>query len=98
MTRIVLLFLLSLLLCRQAVVQSFEPTRVHVNGADLHYIEQGRGEPLILLHGGKAITAHGGLRWRRSHDVTASSQARMCTPRGHVGGGVDGAGISRHTP
>lgn len=29
------------------------PTKVHVNGVDLTYVEQGHGEPLILLHGGQ---------------------------------------------
>lgn len=29
------------------------PQRIVVNGAELHYIEQGQGEPLILLHGGQ---------------------------------------------
>jgi non-heme chloroperoxidase len=27
------------------------PTRIHVNGVDLHYISAGTGEPVILLHG-----------------------------------------------
>lgn len=29
-----------------------EATRVRVHGVELHYIERGEGEPLILLHGG----------------------------------------------
>jgi pimeloyl-ACP methyl ester carboxylesterase len=29
------------------------PVKVHVNGVDLHYIERGKGAPLILLHGGQ---------------------------------------------
>jgi pimeloyl-ACP methyl ester carboxylesterase len=29
------------------------PTKIHVNGVDLHYISAGSGEPLILLHGGQ---------------------------------------------
>jgi pimeloyl-ACP methyl ester carboxylesterase len=33
--------------------QSVEPRRVSVGGIELHYIEQGQGEPLILLHGGQ---------------------------------------------
>jgi non-heme chloroperoxidase len=28
------------------------PAPIHVNGVDLHYIERGRGEPLVLIHGG----------------------------------------------
>jgi non-heme chloroperoxidase len=35
-----------------ASAQSAQPVRVRVNGVELHYIEKGRGEPLILLHGG----------------------------------------------
>ena len=33
--------------------QSESPTRVRVSGVELHYIERGQGEPLILLHGGQ---------------------------------------------
>ncbi len=29
------------------------PTKIHVNGVDLHYISAGTGEPVILLHGGQ---------------------------------------------
>jgi len=51
--KVVLLSLLSLLLGRQPIDQSVPPTKVHVRGVELHYIEQGQGEPLILLHGGQ---------------------------------------------
>ena len=44
--------LLLLLLGGQAAGQSSQPTKIHVRGVELHYIEQGQGEPLILLHGG----------------------------------------------
>ena len=48
-----LLFLFfSTLLCA-AGGQATEPIKVHVNCVDLHYIEEGRGEPIILLHGGQ---------------------------------------------
>jgi pimeloyl-ACP methyl ester carboxylesterase len=53
MMRVVLLSLLSLLLCAQAIAQSAQPIRIRVRGVELHYIEQGQGEPLILLHGGQ---------------------------------------------
>lgn len=53
MTRVVLLILLSLVLCGSAIGQTSSPARVNVNGVELHYIEQGDGEPLILLHGGQ---------------------------------------------
>jgi len=45
--------LISLLICGQAIGQGSQPTKIHVNGVELHYIEQGQGEPLILLHGGQ---------------------------------------------
>jgi pimeloyl-ACP methyl ester carboxylesterase len=34
--------------------QIHEPTKVRVNGVDLHYIERGKGATLILLHGGQS--------------------------------------------
>jgi pimeloyl-ACP methyl ester carboxylesterase len=51
--RIAFIALLTLLVCGQALGQSVEPTRILVRGVELHYIEQGQGEPLILLHGGQ---------------------------------------------
>jgi non-heme chloroperoxidase len=53
MMRLTSLFLLSLLICGPAMGQSVQPTRIQVGGVELHYIEQGKGEPLILLHGGQ---------------------------------------------
>jgi non-heme chloroperoxidase len=53
MVRATLVSLLLLLLPQQALPQSLQPTRVSVNGVELHYIEQGQGEPLVLLHGGQ---------------------------------------------
>src|SRR6267154_1910683 len=35
-----------------ADAQAVEPARMHVNGVDLSYVEQGGGAPVILLHGG----------------------------------------------
>lgn len=35
-----------------ARTQTVEPSKVHVNGVDLHYIEAGSGDTVILLHGG----------------------------------------------
>ena len=29
---------------------------VHANGIDIHYLDQGEGEPLVLLHGGVVST------------------------------------------
>jgi pimeloyl-ACP methyl ester carboxylesterase len=53
MRRLAFLLLFSLLLCAQTIAQNIQPTRIHVRGIELHYIEQGQGEPLILLHGGQ---------------------------------------------
>jgi len=53
MMRLVLLASLFLLLCGQAIGQSVRPTKIRVRGVELHYIEQGQGEPIILLHGGQ---------------------------------------------
>jgi pimeloyl-ACP methyl ester carboxylesterase len=50
--RTILASLLFLLLCEQATAQNLQPMRIRVNGVELHFIERGRGEPLILLHGG----------------------------------------------
>lgn len=32
--------------------QSVQPVKIQVNGVELHYIEKGQGEALILIHGG----------------------------------------------
>jgi hypothetical protein len=53
MMKLALLLLLSLLFCGPAIAQSVQPTKIRVNNVELHYIEQGQGEPLILLHGGQ---------------------------------------------
>jgi non-heme chloroperoxidase len=54
MMKLALLLLLSLLLCGQTIGQSVQPTKIRVrSGIELHYVEQGQGEPLILLHGGQ---------------------------------------------
>jgi len=53
MIRLALLLLLAGLLCAQAPGQSVQPTKIRVRDVELHYIEQGQGEPLILLHGGQ---------------------------------------------
>ena len=41
------------LLTTLAAADTPEPTRILVNGVELHYISAGAGEPLILLHGGQ---------------------------------------------
>ena len=47
------LFLFFLLLSASVFAQNQQPTKVMVGDVELHYIEQGQGEPLILLHGGQ---------------------------------------------
>lgn len=39
---------LLILLCGQAASQTLQPIKVLVRGLELHYIEQGQGEPLSL--------------------------------------------------
>ena len=34
-----------------------EGQRVHANGIDIHYLDRGEGEPLVLLHGGMVSTS-----------------------------------------
>ncbi len=36
------------------MIPPFQPKTVHVNGVDLHYVEQGTGEAVVLVHGGGA--------------------------------------------
>jgi pimeloyl-ACP methyl ester carboxylesterase len=61
-----------LLLWCQAIGQTFQPTKVRVRGVELHYIEQGQGEPLILLHGGQ-----GDYRSWAAHMAAFSRQYRV---------------------
>jgi pimeloyl-ACP methyl ester carboxylesterase len=50
--RFILHALIFLTVCGVVGGQSLQPTGVVVNGVELHYVEQGRGEALIFLHGG----------------------------------------------
>jgi pimeloyl-ACP methyl ester carboxylesterase len=43
--------MLTLLLATWAVAAP-PPAKVRVNGVDLHYVERGRGEPIVFVHGG----------------------------------------------
>jgi pimeloyl-ACP methyl ester carboxylesterase len=57
--------------------------RVHANGIDIHYVEAGVGEPLILLHGGVVSTS---LIWEgvpmayASHMGTLAQRFRVIAP------------------
>jgi pimeloyl-ACP methyl ester carboxylesterase len=53
MKRVILLCLFASLPWSWVAGQRVEPAKIHANGVDLRFIEQGRGEPLILLHGGQ---------------------------------------------
>ena len=71
----------------QSGVQS-EGRYVHANGTDIHYVEAGKGEPLLLLHGGLVSTnpiwaGHPG-GWV-SHVDTFAEHFRVIAPdtRGH---------------
>jgi pimeloyl-ACP methyl ester carboxylesterase len=49
----ILLFVALAASCSGRSARAEAPTRVVVNGVELHYIEAGQGEPVILLHGGQ---------------------------------------------
>ena len=50
--RYVLVLSLFIALCAHVFGQGVQPVKLQVNGVELHYIEKGQGEALILLHGG----------------------------------------------
>jgi non-heme chloroperoxidase len=52
MLKVAFLPLLTLLLFGLALGQTAQPIKIRVRGVELCYVEQGQGEPLILLHGG----------------------------------------------
>lgn len=52
--------------------ETVEPRQISVGGVELHYIEQGSGEPLILLHGGQ-----GDYRSWRPHIEALSPDYRV---------------------
>jgi pimeloyl-ACP methyl ester carboxylesterase len=60
-----------------------EGHQVHANGIDIHYVEAGQGEPLILLHGGVVST---NLIWEgvpiayASHMGTLAKHFRVIAP------------------
>src|ERR1700733_2541821 len=60
-----------------------ERRSVHANGIDIHYLEAGEGEPLILLHGGVVST---NPIWTgvpisyASHMATLSARFRVIAP------------------
>jgi pimeloyl-ACP methyl ester carboxylesterase len=65
---------------------------IHVNGVDLHYIEQGRGDGVVLVHGGGATDFR---TWGRQIDLLAQHyrvvaySLRYHYPNAWVGDGSD---------
>ncbi len=67
-----------------------EPRSVHANGIDIHYLEAGEGEPLVLLHGawfrptrsGRAFPSRTPRRWRHCRHVFESSRPTTAAPGG----------------
>jgi len=60
-----------------------EPRTVHANGIDIHYLEAGQGEPLVLLHGGLVSTSPiwtGVPISYASHMATLSERFRVIAP------------------
>ena len=53
-----------------------EGNQVHANGIDIHYVEAGEGEPLILLHGGVVST---NLIWEGVPIAYASHMGALAT-------------------
>ena len=51
--RIAFVVALALSMTSTAEGQAVDVTRIFVNDVELHYIEQGTGEPVVLLHGGQ---------------------------------------------
>jgi hypothetical protein len=54
----ILLLLSNVITAPPVPAQNGQPKKLIV-GDELHYIEQGQGEPLILLHGGQGIIVRG---------------------------------------
>ena len=67
-----------------------EGNQVHANGIDIHYVEAGEGEPLILLHGGVVST---NLIWEgvpiayASHMGALANHFRVIAPTRAAAGG-----------
>lgn len=67
----------------------------HANGIDIHYVEAGEGEPLVLLHGGMVST---NPIWTgvpisyASHMATLSARFRVIAPDARGGGKTVHAG------
>jgi pimeloyl-ACP methyl ester carboxylesterase len=49
--KFVLVLLIIPIFFGKALGQVVEPVKIKANGVELHYVEKGQGEPLVLLHG-----------------------------------------------
>ena len=67
---------------------------VHANGIDIHYVEAGEGEPLVLLHGGLVST---NPIWTGVPVAYASHMATLSTHFRVIAPDTRGAGRTRHT-
>ena len=75
-------------------ITAAQAQRVHANGIDIHYLEQGEGEPLVLLHGGMVSTNPiwaGVLVAYASHMDTLAEHFRVIAPD------TRGCGRTRHS-
>ena len=54
----------------------FKPRFARVNGWRMHYVDEGSGDPVVLLHGNPAW----GFLWREVIPVLAASGHRVIVP------------------
>ncbi len=71
-----------------------EPRTVHANGIDIHYLEAGEGEPLVLLHGGVVST---NPIWTGVPIAYASHMAALSTHFRVIAPDTRGAGRTVHS-
>ena len=71
-----------------------EARSVHANGIDIHYLEAGEGEPLVLLHGGIVST---NPIWTGVPIAYASHMATLSTHFRVIAPDTRGAGRTVHT-
>lgn len=65
----------------------FAPRYLEVNGFPMHYVDEGAGEPLVLVHGDPTW----GYLWRAF--IPALSRRHRCVVPDHMGMGKSGANI-----
>src|SRR5499427_9043897 len=77
-----------------ANVPQIESRSVHANGIDIHYLEAGRGAPLVLLHGGMVSS---NLIWTGVPIAYASHMARLSDRFRVIAPDTRGAGRTVHS-